>query len=472
MKRVKQLAVISLVFAMMFVLAACAGSNSKPSATNESNKAAVNNDNKPAAEETEKPSEENPSAEETKFDLGGREIVFSAWWDGTPKGDTPEGEIALKRQKEVEEKYNVKIKYVSQDYWQTAEKLSSTVMAGAPYADVVLVPDPLISGLLAGGYFTPLDDFMDVRVESKIPDEVIDAGSYQQPKAYGFVRSFPLFDNTGMFYNKRIFQEAGLVTPTEAQENGTWNWDTFVDYAKKLTIDNSGDGKIDQWGVAGSPSAIGLGLIYSNDVMPYDEETHKFHLDSPNAIEGLDLMNKLYNEYKVVKRNEGNDWEDPVKYFREGKIAMYPGGIWEAGSRMQNQMNDEYSFVNFPKGPKANGFMVGLAQLHMNFIPKGVKDPKAVYKIWEDLQVWDNIEESDKEWAETYFLDESSVNIALNTLKMLKFGRYGGLGFDDHFGPLSTDIANGKVSPASGVAKIMPALQANVDKMMQGSEQK
>jgi ABC-type glycerol-3-phosphate transport system substrate-binding protein len=460
MKRTKQLAIISLVFVLMLALAACSGNNSKPST--------VNNSSEPTNEATDKPSEEAPSAEETKIDLGGREIVFSAWWDGTPKNDTPEGERALQRQKEVEEKYNVKIKYVNQDYHQTAEKLSSTVMAGEPYADVVLVPDYLIAGLLAGGYFTALDDFMDVRAESKIPQAVIDAGSYQTSKAYGFVKSMALFDNTGMYYNKRIFEEAGLPSPVEAQKQGTWNWDTFIDYGKKLTIDKDGDGKTDQWGVAASPSFLGTSLVYSNDTMIFDETTQKFLLDSPNAIEGLDMMNKLYNEYKVVKRNEGNDWEDPAKYFKEGKAAMYPGGIWEAGSRFQNQMKDEYVFVHFPKGPKADGFKVGMAQFHMNFIPKGVKDPKSVYKVWEDLQEWDSVEESDREWAETYFLNEDSVTNALETLNIMKFGRYNAYNFEEDYNPLAADIAAGKITAATGVAKIMPVLQAKVDKMQQG----
>lgn len=401
--------------------------------------------------------------------MGGREILFSAWWDGTPNADTPEGERALERQKEVEAKYNVKIKYVNQDYHQTAEKLSSTVMAGKPFADVVLVPDYLIAGLLQGGYFTALDDFMDVRTESKMPDEVIDAGSYQTSKAYGFNKSLALFDNTGMYYNKRIFEEAGVPTPAEAQDQGTWNWDTFIDYAKKLTVDTNGDGKPDQWGIAAAPNVLGLSLIYSNDTMAFDEKTKKFLLDSPNAIEGLDMMSKLYNEYKVVKRNEGNDWEDPAKYFKEGQAAMYPGGIWEAGSRLQNQMKDEYVFVHFPQGPKAKGFKVGMSQFHMNFIPKGVENPKAVYKIWEDLQDW-NIEQSDREWAETYFLNEESINNALATLSIMEFGRYNAYNFEENYNPLANDIAAGKITAATGVAQIMPVLQAKVDKFGQDSK--
>ena len=46
----------------------------------------------------------------------------------------------------------------------------------------------------------------------------------------------------GLFYNKKLFEKAGLQPPK--------TWSEFVDTAKKLTKDTNGDGKIDQWGVA------------------------------------------------------------------------------------------------------------------------------------------------------------------------------------------------------------------------------
>jgi multiple sugar transport system substrate-binding protein len=44
-------------------------------------------------------------------DLGGREISVAAWWDLNPAGDTATGAAELDRIKQVESKYNCKIKY-------------------------------------------------------------------------------------------------------------------------------------------------------------------------------------------------------------------------------------------------------------------------------------------------------------------------------------------------------------------------
>ncbi|MFF2090702.1 ABC transporter substrate-binding protein [Paenibacillus sp. NPDC058174] len=463
MTKMKTLSILSLVIVLLFVLSACSGGNTPPPAkpSDSTNQEAEGNKN----QEEEK----EPVVEEEKYDLGGREIRFSAWWDGTPNADTPEGEKALALQAEVEKKYNVKIKYVAQDMWETAEKFSSTVMAGEPFADVVLVPHVFVLSLLKGGYYTALDDFMNVKEESKLSDLIIKSGSYGTGKTYGFLNSVAMYDNTGLFYNKRIFQDAGLSTPTELQEQGKWDWDTFVDVAKKLTISKSGNGKIDQWGLTGSQMTLGSYLIYSNGGVIYDEDTEKIALDSPNAMEGLEMMNKLYNEYKIVKRDEGNSWEDPVRYFREGKVAMYPAGLWEVG-RFQKEMVDEYAFVPFPKGPKADGFIMGQPQMHINVIPRGVKDPKVVYKIWEDLQDFEHIDENNRTTAESWFTDEASVENALNTFNIIKFARYGGLNIDDAMWDLVRDISDSKLTPASGVAKLMPVMQASVDKVLKGTE--
>ncbi|RXZ79865.1 extracellular solute-binding protein [Paenibacillaceae bacterium] len=468
MKKMKPLALFSFVIILLFSLAACSsgGKETQPNSQNTENKSTNEKpDNESSNEEAKT---EEPPAEEETYDLDGREIRFSAWWDGTPNAETPEGEKALKRQAEVEKKYNIKIKHISQDYWETAEKFSSTVMGGEPYADVVMVPANIVLSLLKGGYLTALDDVMNVKEETRLSDQMIEAGSYGTGKTYGFLTSAPLFDNTGLLYNKRIFEEAGLPTPTEYIEKGEWDWDTFVDVTKQLTLSKSGSGKIDQWGLTGSAFSIGANTIYSNGGVIYDENAQKIAVDSPEAMEGLEFLNKLFNEYKVVKRDEGNNWEDPARYFREGQIAMYPTGLFEVAPRFLNQMEDEYGFVPFPKGPKADKIIMGQPQLHVNAIPRGVKDPKIVYKIWEDLQNFDTIEDDNLATAETWFSDEDSVNHALNTFNIMRFARYSGLNVEDTMWTLFNDVMDGKVTPAAGVAQLMPTMQANVDKILKG----
>ncbi|RED56300.1 extracellular solute-binding protein [Cohnella lupini] len=468
MSKSKSLSLLTFFLVLVFSLAACSSGNNNNGAA----------ETTPASQSAtaEAPVSSEPSASEVApaeetYDLGGREIVISHWWDDTPNADTPAGEERLKRISEVEKKYNVKIKYVNTDWDTYAEKITTSVMAGAPLADIVYIPSNTPQTLIKGGYIVPLDDYMNVQEETKLSDEIIKAASYGTGKTYGFLTAPPLFDNKGLLYNKRIFEESGLPTPEEDIKNGTWNWDTFVDVLKKLTISKSGSGEIDQWGLTGSAHSVGTPLIYANGGSLYDETTQKVVADSPEVIEALEFQNKLYNEYKVFKRDEGNDWEDPARYFTEGKVAFYPTGIFEIEPRFLANMKDGYGFVPWPNGPKAKSadFVMGLNQMHVYAIPRGVEDPKTVYKIWEDLQNFDTIDEDNRTLAESYFSDEDSVNEAMNTFKIAKYELISGFGIEEAMGQLYRDVVDGKVTPAAGIAQVLPTMQASTDKIVKGN---
>ena len=117
----------------------------------------------------------------------------------------------------------------------------------------------------------------------------------------------------------------------------------------------------------------------------YDEATQKAAFDSPESLEALNFLYSLYNDHKVVKANAGNDWEDPSKFFSEGNIAMYPGGLWEVEGRILDKLKDDWGYVYMPKGPKAKTYLDTVNSTESFVIPKGVKDADIIVKIWEEL---------------------------------------------------------------------------------------
>ncbi|MGO4369564.1 ABC transporter substrate-binding protein [Paenibacillus sp. MCAF20] len=402
MKQIKKMKpMLMTVTAAMMIMSGCSGNNGG---------------NTPAA--TDAPATEAPVAsvaptevpEEPAPDLGGREIRISHWWDATPVGDSEADELARERIKKVEEKYNVKIKYLNTEYWSTSEKLSSSVLAGDPFAEIVRLPDGFIWGLTNGGFLTPLNDYLN---NSRIAPDVIESMKFGGEQVFGLEGWYNANDS-GMYYNKRIFKEAGLQDPQQLMDADNWNWNTMLDAAKKLTVDNNGDGKVDQYGLAGAHYIFSEQLIASNGGLIYEEATKKVSFDSPAAMEALNFEYELYNTHKVVKENEGNDWEDPAKYFAEGNIAMYPGGLWEIEGRLTDKMKDEWGYVYFPKAPNATSYSDPLGQTAAYVIPKGVKDAEAIVKIWEELQDFDNWEGNRKLWLENVLPDDTSIANAMN----------------------------------------------------------
>ena len=89
-----------------------------------------------------------------------------------------------------------------------------------------------------------------------------------------------------IFFNKKLFAEAGLATPIELYEQGKWNWDNFVKYAKKLTDSSKG-----QWGYSTEYPYLYYGSN-ATSTLEVDEETGKFvlNMDDPAFVEALELM--------------------------------------------------------------------------------------------------------------------------------------------------------------------------------------
>ncbi|MEK4009599.1 extracellular solute-binding protein [Paenibacillus sp. FSL H3-0333] len=424
----------------------------------------------PAASETAPAATEAPSATPAA-NLNGREIRISHWWDATPVGDSEADELARERIKAVEEKYNVKIKYLNTEYWSTAEKLSSSVMASDPFAEIVRLPDGFIWGLMHGGFLTPLDDYLK---DSLIDQSVIDSMRFGGDKVYG-LESWYSPNDSGVFYNKRIFKEAGLKDPQQLMDEDNWNWNTMLDAAKKLTIDKNGDGKMDQYGLAGAHYVISELLIASNGGKIYDEATQKAVFDSPASMEALNFLHKLYTQDKVFKPNEGNDWEDPAKYFGEGTVAMYPGGLWEIEGRILGKMKDEWGYVYIPKGPQADKYYDPLGQTAAYAIPKGVKDADTIVKIWEDLQPFDSWQENRRLSMENILPDEASITNAMNDegkVERVFGGRYGGLGVKDQLDKVTEKFLKGEITPSTGVAQVIGTAQAAAKKVLSGEQDK
>jgi ABC-type glycerol-3-phosphate transport system substrate-binding protein len=457
----KKSTLLILLTAVATMLSACSGGNNAPSASVSPS---------PTASE-EAPAQTEAAEEPLAVDLNGREIRISHWWDATPVGDSEADELARERIKKVEEKYNVKISYLNTEYWSTSEKLSSSVLANEPFAEIVRLPDGFIWGLMQGGFLTPLDDYLK---NSRIAPDVIDSMRFGGKEVYGLEGWFNAND-TGLFYNKRIFKEAGLKDPQQLLEEDNWNWNSMLDAAKKLTVDNNGDGKMDQYGLAGAHYVLSELLIASNGGKIYDEANKKVGFDSPEAMEALNFLYGLYNEHKVIKANEGNDWEDPAKYFAEGTIAMYPGGLWEIEGRILDKLKDEWGYVYLPKGPQASSYFDPVGQTAAYVIPKGVKDADVIVKIWEELQDFDNYKENHRLWLENVLPDETSIANAMNDdgkIQRLFGGRFGGLGIKDQLDSVTEKFVKGEVTPSTGVAQVIGPAQAAAEKVLSGEQDK
>ena len=133
-----------------------------------------------------------------------------------------------------------------------------------------------------------------------------------------------------LFYNTEMFKAAGIPAnrPPKA-------WDEFLEYAKKLTRDTDGDGKVDQWGFGtlGSKSpgfTLRFGpFLWSFGADYLTPDMKRSALDSPEAKEAFAFFVELYTKHKVIPPGmTAMGSQDVRTQLAQKKVAMILGSGW------------------------------------------------------------------------------------------------------------------------------------------------
>lgn len=110
--------------------------------------------------------------------------------------------------------------------------------AGGVLPDVIRVDQQQVRPLVRGGLLHGLTEYVrrdSVQLQNFIPLSV-ETFTYR-----GEQYAIPAEASTNiLFFNRTMFQNAGVQAPTANWSSSTWTWDDFVNAAKRLTLDTAG----------------------------------------------------------------------------------------------------------------------------------------------------------------------------------------------------------------------------------------
>jgi|GEM_PF-1982424 len=190
-----------------------------------------------------------------------------------------------------------------------------------------------------------------------------------------------------LIYRKDILKAAGYDNPPAT-------WDELVEIAQATNKDGvSGFGFFTGDGYQSSQVLTGLMMAAGGNMIDKDGNVA---LDSPENLKALELVDKLYNQMKVVPESTVT-WEhsDPANAIGLGKVAMSVtwGGY---GTLLKDMFPEEYENIGFaklPNGPSGHsGSWSGTGGF---FIFKDAKHPEEAKKFVEFMSK----PELSKEWA-------------------------------------------------------------------------
>ena len=157
---------------------------------------------------------------------------------------------------------------------------------------------------------------LDLTDMSKYPEEIKELYTYDG-KVYGIPKDI---DTIALWYNKTMFDEAGVAYPDE-----TWTWDTVVENAKKLTKE---DGS--QYGIAirnDNNQEAYYNIVYDmgGEIISDDKKTSGY--DDPNTIKAMQYIEKLIQDGSMPSMETMSE-NNPDILLKSGKSAMSFHGSW------------------------------------------------------------------------------------------------------------------------------------------------
>lgn len=389
-------------------------------------------------------------------------------------GNPDEKKIFQSVIKSFEEKYpNVKVNYTSVPPAEYSQKLT-TLVASGKQPDVYYAAGPEFARFAGADQLLNLQTYLD-STEIFNPDNVwkqaLDRYRFNG-KSVGEGDLFGLPKDVGpwvMAYNKDLFDKAGVGYPSA--EAGEWTWDNLLEAATKLTKDTNGDGKTDQYGVAGFPLES---AVWSNGGDYVNYETGEVKIDSPEFIEAMQFVADLSLKHKVSPSQEDEKAQNSYTRFISGGVAMFPMGPWDQPAFWELPFG--WDIAPWPASPNTGKAATWLGSMGF-VVSKGTKHPDEAFALASYLSL---DEEGQRQFME---LGQQVPNlIDLTTNEFLKMDKppanrqefvdiiedYGrpNLGWKspdtmwvDTFKQKAAKVWNGEMSVADWVKEVKPEME-------------
>ena len=270
--------------------------------------------------------------------------VWVQFSDETAEGKAWE-QVVQNFNKKYKGKYKVVTEYIprSGSGGGYEDKVNAAITTNS-LPDVITLDGPNTAAYAKSKVITPLDDYLKDNNMGDVLDSIKQQGTYDGKfYAFGYSES-----NVGIYYNKKMFKEAGIDESSLPTLKKPWTWDEFKAVSKKLkdhfkeaAIDfrlNSNDELL--------PYAY-MPLIWSNGGSVVNEDGTKAegYFNSKESTQAVQFIQDLVKEgYTTVSPVE--------KGFETGQYPMVLSGSWTIADLQTNYKDIDFGILPYPVSNK------------------------------------------------------------------------------------------------------------------------
>ena len=372
-------------------------------------------------------------------DLDGFEVTWGHCYTDTIYGyitGTANSDLALAREKEVEEALNCKIEveYSGDTVYST---LRASVMSGQPYYDIVTAGTYGLVNDIRAGYLTGLSGLLDIANTDKWGTPNMLNSTIWKDDVYAVV---PYGWSELMYYssfgypisvNENLISKLGLTDPREYVESNAWTWDQFEASLAEYTHD---DGGRTIYGMATHPAYFAMMMFLSNGntLSSYEDGKVVCGAYTDAGFVAFERARKIYYETCKDYFHPGDPWNYVgVDMFVNGEIVLLTAPCNElfGSERSLLYVTDNVGILPYPQGPNATPGVFPSYHESLDYatgIPVNAKDPGATAIVldamYEPFDEFKTKEDVIGYMVDQIFFDERDARVLANMLENTEYG--------------------------------------------------
>ncbi len=263
----------------------------------------------------------------------------------------------------------------TQDY---DTKFRTLLASGSP-PDVMRINDDFVRGYSQANQLMDLRPFIE---ESGLNPDEFNQHPFNFPvQPDGAHTAWTIGTQPGMiFYNKTMFEEAGVELPPGTWTSEGWTWDDFLETARQLT-----DADTQQWGAliyddTGSETIFSVNNGEESGI--YSVDGTEFTLANPKGIEAIQWLADLSCVHEVQPPWSQLQQDDAGnQLFAAGRVGMIERTFGTASYFHQNAADFEWDVAPVP----AKESQTTIATLTVFCIPKDSPNPEGAWELLKFL---------------------------------------------------------------------------------------
>ncbi|AXG77493.1 extracellular solute-binding protein [Streptomyces paludis] len=271
---------------------------------------------------------------------GGELSGTVTWWDTSTVGS--EDKVFKKLAEGFTAQHpKVKVNYVNVPFGDAQNKFKNAAQSGSGAPDVIRSEVAWTPEFADLGYLAPLDGTPALKDEKDFLPQAAASTKYAG-KTYAAPQ---VIDSMGIFYNKKIFKEAGVEVPGTVAE--------LKSVSKKIKEKTGKTGLY----LRGDDAYWFLSFLYGEGGNLVDAASKTVTVDDPAGAKAMAVVKDLVDS-GAAKTDATDGWENMQASFKDGDVAMIINGPWAVadtygGAQFKDKAN--LGIAPVPAGSVAQG---------------------------------------------------------------------------------------------------------------------